>query len=76
MPNATVRANARPMSEKTTRRAILGALAAVAALASPRAVAAPPPPIDPVFGRWSAIGLRFTLLARRSTGRIPRGLAV
>jgi uncharacterized membrane protein len=47
MPNATVRANARPMPETTNRRAVLGALAAGAAasvLTVPTAMAAEPAP--------------------------------
>ena len=62
MPNATVRANARPMSEATNRRAILGAIVtAGAAIGLPAALAtaaAAAPTLSPVDKRVEHLWLR------------------
>jgi hypothetical protein len=55
MPNATVRANARRMSEATNRRAVLGAILAAGAVASvPAAAAVASPGKDRANELWAA----------------------
>jgi hypothetical protein len=62
MPNATVRANARPMSQATNRRAILrGILTAGAAIGLPAALAtaaAAAPTLSPLDKRVETLWLR------------------